>query len=269
MTLPFYKYQGTGNDFILIDNRAKALLERKDTAYIRTLCDRRFGIGADGLILLQNKEGYDFEMVYFNADGAESSMCGNGGRCITAFARYLGIVTDKATFLAIDGPHEAILRDDYWVELKMTDVPQVLMEDEHFELDTGSPHYVTFVEDVDDIDVFNNGQAIRYSQKYRKEGINVNFVEKTKEGIFVLTYERGVEAETLSCGTGVTAAAIAYHLDRPDGSRLRVPIQTKGGQLEVRIEPIGDGFQNIWLCGPTEVVFQGQVSKVLSPQSPT
>lgn len=268
MALPFFKYQGTGNDFILIDNRSTALLERKDTAIIRQLCDRRFGIGADGLILLQDKEGYDFEMVYFNADGAESTMCGNGGRCIVAFARYLGIVSDRAHFLAIDGPHEAIVRDEHWVELKMSDVPQVLVEDEHFELNTGSPHYVTFVEDVDDIDVVNNGQAIRYAEKYRKEGINVNFVEKTADGIFVLTYERGVEAETLSCGTGVTAAAIAYHLDRPDGSRLRVPITTKGGQLEVRIEPIGDGFQNIWLCGPTKMVFQGQLTQALSLQSP-
>lgn len=261
MNIPFFKYQGTGNDFILIDNRT-GILSGKEKSQIRLLCDRRFGIGADGLIFLQNKEGYDFEMVYFNADGSESTMCGNGGRCIVAFAHYLGLITDRAFFLAIDGPHEALLKEDAWVELKMSDVAEVQIEEDHYELDTGSPHYVTFVEDVDDIDVVNNGQAIRYSQKYKAKGINVNFVERQENGIIVLTYERGVEAETLSCGTGVTAAAIAYHL-RTKEPKLRIPIQTKGGKLEVRLEPSGSGgFQNIWLCGPTEMVFRGEVVKI-------
>lgn len=265
MNIPFYKYQGTGNDFVLIDNRAVTYLERKDTEQIKFLCDRRFGIGADGLILLQEKEGYDFEMVYFNADGAESTMCGNGGRCISAFAKHLGIAQDKAHFLAIDGPHDAILRADGWVELKMINVANVQFNDDHYELNTGSPHYVAFVEDVDDIDVVENGQAIRYSKKYRKEGINVNFVEKQKEGLFVLTYERGVEAETLSCGTGVTAAAIAYYLDQKNPELQQIPIQTKGGSLEVRVKPDTqneNAFLDIWLCGPATMVFEGNVSLV-------
>lgn len=260
MKIPFIKYQGTGNDFVLIDNREITYLTKEDTAKVQQLCDRRFGIGADGLILLQNKEGFDFEMIYFNSDGSESTMCGNGGRCITAFAKHLGIIQDKAYFLAIDGPHEAIIRADDWVELKMIDVPKVHCEAEHYELNTGSPHYVAFVEDVDDIDVVENGQAIRYSEAFRAEGINVNFVEKRKEEILVLTYERGVEAETYSCGTGATAAAIAYYLEAPDVSRQHVAIQTKGGNLAVRIVPNGNGgFEDVWLCGPAELVFVGTV----------
>jgi len=260
LKIPFIKYQGTGNDFVLIDNREANCLTKEDTAKVQKLCDRRFGIGADGLILLQNKEGFDFEMIYFNSDGSESTMCGNGGRCITAFAKHLGIIKDKAYFLAIDGPHEAIIRADDWVELKMIDVEQVHCKAEHYELNTGSPHYVTFVEDVDDIDVVENGQAIRYSETFRAEGINVNFVEKRKDEIIVLTYERGVEAETYSCGTGVTAAAIAYYLEAPDASRQQVAIQTKGGHLAVRIVPNGNGgFQDVWLCGPAELVFAGRV----------
>lgn len=263
MNIPFYKYQGTGNDFILIDNREQKYLNRSHQAQIQWLCDRRFGIGADGLILLQEKEGFDFEMVYFNADGAESTMCGNGGRCISAFAKHLGMVEGKAHFLAIDGPHDALFREDGWVELKMMNVSGVEFNEDHYVLNTGSPHYVAFVEDVDDIDVVQNGQAIRYSKKYRKDGINVNFVEKQKDKIFVLTYERGVEGETLSCGTGVTAAAIAYFLDQKDSSIRHVPIQTKGGGLEVSIEAAtqqGDAFHNIWLCGPAQLVFNGEVN---------
>lgn len=262
MRIPFYKYQGTGNDFVLIDNREHSYLSRADKATVHRLCDRRFGVGADGLILLQDREGYDFEMVYFNADGAESTMCGNGGRCITAFAHQLGIIKNKAHFLAIDGPHDALIRDDGWVELKMTNVPSITHNGDHYELDTGSPHYVTFVEDVDDINVMENGQAIRYSKKYREEGINVNFVEKKEAEIMVLTYERGVEAETLSCGTGVTAAAIAFHLENPDRVGNKVAIQTKGGKLEVRLESNGEGgFENIWLCGPAELVFKGVLNQ--------
>ncbi len=260
MQISFYKYQGTGNDFILIDQREQQFLNRSDTQRVNRLCDRRFGIGADGLILLQNREGYDFEMIYFNADGQESSMCGNGGRCIVAFAQYLGIIKDQAHFLAIDGPHEALVKADHWVDLKMINVDQVQISEDHYELDTGSPHYVTFVEDVDDIRVVENGQAIRYSEAYRAEGINVNFVEKMESGISVLTYERGVEGETLSCGTGVTAAAIAYYLDAPSANRQNVAIQTKGGALSVRFQSNSqNGFSDIWLGGPALQVFQGTI----------
>ncbi|MEM9824148.1 MAG: diaminopimelate epimerase [Bacteroidota bacterium] len=257
-SIPFYKYQGTGNDFILIDNRGAGHLQGRDTALIQQLCDRRFGIGADGLILLQERQGYDFEMVYFNADGRESSMCGNGGRCITAFAKFLDIIGESAHFLAIDGPHDAFVGIDNWVELKMTDVPEVEQGEDYFLLDTGSPHYIVFVEDIDDIDVIKNGQAIRYSKRFREEGVNVNFVEKKRNGIMVATYERGVEGETLSCGTGVTAAAIAYGLQTPEDGHREVAISSKGGRLKVRFQTTAEGkFYDIWLGGGAEQVFSG------------
>ncbi|HHM21915.1 MAG TPA: diaminopimelate epimerase, partial [Bacteroidetes bacterium] len=173
--LPFHKYQGAGNDFILIDNRQ--LLFAPDDDLVRLMCHRRFGIGADGLILLQNKKGYDFEMIYFNADGRKSTLCGNGGRCVAAFARQLGIVQNTTTFLATDGPHQAILHDDEWVDLQMGNVEQIEQGEDYFILNTGSPHYVVFVEDLRDINVKETGQAIRYSDRFRKEGINVDFVE--------------------------------------------------------------------------------------------
>ncbi len=252
----FYKYQGTGNDFVIIDNRNMQF--PKQEALVKKMCDRRFGIGADGLILLENETGYDFKMQYYNADGNESTMCGNGGRCITAFARKLGIIEEKALFLAIDGPHHARVSPDNQVELQMSDVKSVEIGDGYYVLDTGSPHYVIFVEDLDDIDVVENGQAIRYSKRFREEGVNVNFVEKTTEGILVATYERGVENETLSCGTGVTAAALAYHLSGKIAQSGTVAIQSKGGKLQVRYEAVEDGgFRQIWLCGKGELVFEG------------
>ena len=261
MNIPFSKYQGTGNDFVLIDNRKEVYLNIEDTAAIRQICDRRFGIGADGLILLEEADAYDFKMVYFNADGRQSSMCGNGGRCITAFAHHLGIIEQEARFLAIDGPHEARIREDQWVELKMIDVTEVEVGEDYFLLNTGSPHYIIFVEDIDDINVVENGQAIRYSRRFRKEGVNVNFVEKTSAGLIVATYERGVEDETLSCGTGVTAAAIAYHIDQQKEGE-EVAIESKGGRLAVRLAASGDGgFRDIWLCGPAQQVFSGVYKK--------
>ena len=255
--LPFHKYQGAGNDFILIDNRQ--LLFAPDDDLVRLMCHRRFGIGADGLILLQNKKGYDFEMIYFNADGRKSTLCGNGGRCVAAFARQLGIVQNTTTFLATDGPHQAILHDDEWVDLQMGNVEQIEQGEDYFILNTGSPHYVVFVEDLRDINVKETGQAIRYSDRFRKEGINVDFVEIKKDGsLAVATYERGVEAETLSCGTGVTAAAIAAFFKKNNTGAAEIPIFTKGGQLKVRLERDKTGFQNIWLCGPATRVFNGE-----------
>ena len=286
MTIPYYKYQGTGNDFILIDQREKAYLTKKDTTIINRLCDRRFGIGADGVMFLENKEGYDFEMVYFNADGSESSMCGNGGRCLTAFAHSLGVFKEKCRFWAIDGEHEAVVKKapknphlgkSLWVELKMIDVTHIEVGNDYFLMNTGSPHYVVFVEDLTDVDVYENGRAIRYSERFTKEGVNVNFVEilapqppkGARKGIEVATYERGVEDETFSCGTGVTAAAIAFHLK--NGASTQVPITTKGGQLEVKFQKNiekrnpdtigteGGGFENVWLCGLATQVFKGSI----------
>lgn len=256
----FFKYQGTGNDFIMIDQRETLYLTRADVDVIERLCDRRFGIGADGLILLQHLEGYDFEMIYFNSDGRESSMCGNGGRCIVAFAKQLQVIENQAHFLAIDGEHEAIVRPDGWVELKMTDVKSVENGSDFYYLNTGSPHYVTFVKDVKSVNVFEEGRAVRYNNRFKAKGTNVNFVEPIEnQGIMVATYERGVEDETFSCGTGVTAAAIAYYLKYNKTITPRIPIQVKGGKLEVRFEPEGQGFTNIWLCGPAELVFEGKV----------
>jgi diaminopimelate epimerase len=258
MKIPFYKYQGTGNDFVIIDQREQSFLRRDDQARIERLCDRRFGIGADGLMLLQQIAGYDFEMVYFNSDGRESSMCGNGGRCITAFAHRLGVFEKHCRFWAIDGAHDALVREDQWVELKMIDVQDIEQGRDFYYLNTGSPHYVSFREDLAGLDVYEAGRAIRYSDRFRAEGTNVNFVQIGAEGITVATYERGVEDETLSCGTGVTAAAIAYHLQSGHGAN-KVPIKVKGGELEVRFQVGPHGFSEIWLCGPAELVFVGSI----------
>ncbi len=257
MNIPFQKYQGTGNDFVMIDQRTEQFIHRSDTDLIALLCDRKFGIGADGLILLQNIADFDFEMIYFNADGHESSMCGNGGRCITAFAKALDIFDKTCTFKAIDGAHKARFLENGTVALEMSDVSEIEIGEDYFVLDTGSPHYIVFAEDVDDINVKETGSAIRYSTPYRKEGINVNFVEKTDHGLKVVTYERGVEDETLSCGTGVTAAALAHAVQFPN--KTSIPIQTKGGQLTVEFQKgdQNDSFTNIWLIGPATKVFTG------------
>jgi diaminopimelate epimerase len=259
MQIPFYKYQGTGNDFILIDNR-KNTVQNLSSNLIASCCDRKFGIGADGLMLLQNKAGFDFEMVYYNSDGNPSSMCGNGGRCITAFANFLGILKeDKAYFLAVDGPHEAVLTKENYVELKMTDVATNHYNSATIFLDTGSPHHIEFVQQIEGLDVYNKGKAIRNNTTYKKEGTNVNFVAvQDNNCIEVATYERGVEDETLSCGTGVTAAALAYHLEfSKDSPPLPIQIKTKGGQLKVHFKHQEHLFYDIWLCGPATPVFHG------------
>jgi diaminopimelate epimerase len=276
--IPFFKYQGTGNDFVMIDQRVEQFLKKTDVKTINHLCDRRFGIGADGLILLEypkntdlsrehREEGqFDFQMIYFNADGRESSMCGNGGRCLVAFANYLNVFKNDCVFNAIDGLHDAKVRADGWVELKMIDVPKVEIGKDYYLLNTGSPHFVVFVEDLTDINVYENGREIRYSERFYTEGVNVNFVEVRKDGsLEVATYERGVEAETFSCGTGVTAAAIAYALKTDyafkKNKALSVPILTKGGNLEVRLQRNAKGiFQDIWLCGPATQAFSGEVN---------
>jgi len=256
MQVQFYKYQGTGNDFIIFDNR-KNEYNFLNSDQIRRLCDRRFGIGADGLMLLNEKEGYDFEMKYFNADGGESSMCGNGGRCMTQFAYDLGIHRTTYKFLAIDGPHEAGIDTEGSISLKMKDVNDVKRIHSDYVLDTGSPHYVKLVSDVMNFDVTKKGHELRYSKEYEKEGINVNFVEQVSDDkIIVRTYERGVEGETYSCGTGVTAAAlICYH---NENGFNEVEVKTLGGNLSVEFVRVEEGhFREIWLRGPVEKVFEG------------
>jgi diaminopimelate epimerase len=259
MTFRFYKYQGTGNDFILADNR-KGEYTGISTDQVRRLCDRRFGIGADGLMLLNERSGYDFEMKYFNSDGKEGSMCGNGGRCMTKFAYHLGMHKEVYTFLASDGVHEAEIDIDGIVSLKMKDVKTIRKFHNDFILDTGSPHYVKMVSNVMDVDVFKKGSDIRHSKEFEEEGINVNFVEQTSDvnQIIVRTYERGVEDETYSCGTGVTAAAlVCYH---NENGYNEVEVKTLGGTLTVEYDKVDDySYKNIWLCGPALKVFDGAV----------
>ena len=256
MKIPFFKYQGTGNDFILLDNRA-GTFGSLHTQHIAAMCNRRFGIGADGLMLLNAHERYDFEMVYFNADGKEGSMCGNGGRCILRFAHDRGIRKEHYHFLAVDGEHEGRMEADGWVSLKMIDVDTIKDIDGDLVLNTGSPHLVRLCSDIADMDVYRKGMEIRYSPNYTNEGINVNFVEsKGKDSLFVRTYERGVEDETYSCGTGVTAAALTAFYD-PSGKNS-IDVQTKGGFLRVDYERKDNGqFSNIWLHGPATFVFEG------------
>lgn len=256
MSIQFYKYQGTGNDFVILDNRDQQY-NNLTVKQINFICNRRFGIGADGLMLLNNADGYDFEMKYYNADGRESSMCGNGGRCLVKFAWHMGIRKPQYNFIAVDGPHEAEIDDDGTVCLKMKDVNGVKDYHGDFILDTGSPHYVRMVQDVMELDVVKKGYDIRNSNAFAKDGINVNFVEnKGDYEIIVRTYERGVENETLSCGTGVTASAlVCYHNERGFNN---VTVHTRGGEITVEYDRVGDdAYENIWLCGPAEKVFEG------------
>jgi diaminopimelate epimerase len=254
----FYKYQGTGNDFIMVDNRDK-VFPKNNTKLVAQLCDRKFGIGADGLILLENDNSADFRMVYYNSDGNESTMCGNGGRCIVAFAKQLDIVDEEAYFIAIDGPHNATIHRDGNISLQMKDVNTVTVYENYVFMDTGSPHHVEIVEGLETFDVKKIGSAIRYSGLYGDKGSNVNFVSQQGTDKFsVRTYERGVEDETLSCGTGVTAVAIAMKvLNKSTGNTIA--LQTEGGLLNVSFENKGKQFYNIFLNGPAQFVFKGNV----------
>lgn len=255
--MTFYKYQGTGNDFIIFDNRDAKI--SFTTAQVAQMCNRHFGIGADGLMLLQKADGYDFKMVYYNSDGRESSMCGNGGRCITAFAKSLGIINDTASFLATDGPHTATIDANGIVSLHMGDVSGMDIHEGHTILNTGSPHYVLWVKDVKDIDVFREGRRIRNQPEFQPDGINVNFVQLHEGEISVRTYERGVEDETMSCGTGVTAAAIAATA-KFEG-RFDTAIDTPGGNLKVTFtKNTPTSATDVMLIGPAAFVFKGEIA---------
>ena len=254
MIIEFYKYQGTGNDFIMIDDREKEF-DLTENDLIAALCERRMGIGADGLILLREHDTLDFEMIYFNADGKQSSMCGNGGRCIIAFAQMLEMIEDETTFMAIDGEHKGRLMDD-GIYLQMQDVKKIEGVGDGLVLNTGSPHYIEMVDDLDNLDVNKEGRKIRNSAPFKKEGINVNFVLDANE-LQLRTYERGVEAETLSCGTGVIATAIAMHYANCIEETL-VNVKTKGGELTVSFEEFNSGYRNIWLSGEASMVFAGE-----------
>jgi len=255
--LEFYKYQGTGNDFILIDNR-QDVMGKSDAKLIEFLCDRRFGIGADGLILLEDDESTDFRMVYFNSDGNQSSMCGNGGRCIVAFAKKMGIIEDKTMFTAIDGLHQAEIQDGI-VSLTMKDVSEIRNKPNYHFLNTGSPHHVQLVDELDAYDVREEGQRLRYGL-YGQKGSNINFAEQLNEDEFkIRTYERGVEDETLSCGTGVTAAAIAMHHAQKT-QKQEIKISTLGGSLSVCFDFIDDSYTNVRLIGPAKFIYKGEIA---------
>ena len=257
MNIHFYKYQGAGNDFILIDNRNE-VVNHHNAKLISRLCDRRFGIGGDGIMFLQNSDDYDFEMIYYNADGQPSSMCGNGGRCMVAFAKHLGIIDSETEFLAVDGSHHAKISDSGdWVSLQMIDVDTITTDGDAYVLNTGSPHYITLADGLKEKDVYADGYAIRNNDTYRANGINVNFVEPLDDGYFVRTFERGVEDETFACGTGVTAVALAMAKHNNQTGQITTPIKVLGGDLNIRFDYNGQKFTNIFLEGPAVKVFEG------------
>ena len=258
MILEFYKYQGTGNDFVMIDNRSN-FFPKENTQLVAHLCDRRFGIGADGLILLDNDTDTDFRMVYYNSDGNLSSMCGNGGRCLVAFAKKLNIIQNETTFIATDGLHYATVADDGVVSLQMIDVEEIKNTSEYSFLNTGSPHHVQLVADLEHYNVKENGAAIRYGALYGKPGSNVNFVKKIDATTFALrTYERGVEDETLACGTGATAVAIAMNaIGQTDLNTININVE--GGKLAVSFDKNNGKYSNVFLKGPAEFVFKGTI----------
>lgn len=271
----FFKYQGAGNDFIVIDNRDMKF-DATNVPLIKNLCDRRFGIGADGLMLLQNHADYDFEMRYFNADGREGSMCGNGGRCIVAFAKDLGIFEgEKTDFLAVDGPHTAILteisaiqavaetqinRPLYTVKLQMIDLNTILSDGRAWVLDTGSPHYVEEISGLQDFPLIEEAKKIRYGSSYGAKGINVNYVESTGPDAYAIrTYERGVEDETYACGTGATAAALAMAHQLGKEGTHKIQMQAIGGLLTIHFNKSKNQFTEVYLEGPATFVFEGKI----------
>lgn len=253
MTIAFNKYHGAGNDFIIIDNRS-LFFDKKDSSLISSICNRQIGIGADGLILLENDKETDFKMVYYNADGNESTMCGNGGRCLVAYANNLGIIQGETSFIAIDGIHKATIDKNKNVNLQMKDVDFIERLTDDFVLDTGSPHYVKIVNEYTD-NFVNEARAIRNSTRFIKEGINVNFIKVQAENLEIRTFERGVENETLACGTGCVAAALSV-MNRNEKINS-VNLKAIGGQLKVTASRTKEGFNNVWLFGPTAFVFNG------------
>jgi diaminopimelate epimerase len=254
MNLTFYKYQGTGNDFVMIDNRSKTF-KKHNIDLVLKLCDRHFGVGADGVILIENDTEFDFKMIYYNADGSET-FCGNGGRCATSFAKYLNIIENSTHFIAIDGPHFATIENNI-VSLKMIDVDDIRIQENSVFVYTGTQHHIALVDNLDAYPVFENGKKIRNS--YKAPGSNVNFVEQvTADSFRVRTYEKGVENETLACGTGVTAVAIAMHKIKKTKSNL-ISLPVEGGTLEVSFTEENGVYKNVFLKGPATFVFKGEV----------
>ena len=261
MKLSFFKYHGAGNDFIIIDGHSNSFAVNLGRESIQWLCDRRFGIGSDGLMIITDSDISDFKMLYYNSDGNPSSMCGNGGRCIVYLAQKLGFFTGQSTiFEAIDGKHNAKVVADNIVTLQMNEVDEIISYKDAYIIDTGSPHYITFLEDISDVDVIERGRKVRNSDYFKEDGINVNFVQLIDDTIYIRTYERGVEDETLACGTGVTAAAIICgHLNDQD-KNYNYNVVAKGGELSVSYSKNGDLFSDIWLTGPAVQVYEGVIN---------
>ena len=265
MKIQFYKYQGTGNDFVMVDNR-DGCFNYNNTEFISSICDRKHGIGCDGLILIEDDIDLDFNMRYFNSDGSQLGMCGNGARCVTHFAKKLGIINNSAIFQAIDGIHHAEIIDNNYARVKMNDIDMSNYDliDKNFDniyLNTGSPHLVINSNDIDKIDVFNEGRKIRFDDTYKKEGVNINFVEVASDNSLckVRTYERGIEDETLSCGTGAIAVAVVLNYSNIV-SKKEIKISMKGGDLNVSFDRVGDNFSNIWLSGVVSEVYKGEIN---------
>lgn len=257
MTLHFYKFHGTGNDFILIDNR-DSKIANINPEQIKYLCHRNFGIGADGLMLLNKHEYFDFEMEYFNSDGSGGAMCGNGGRCIVAFAKKLGLIQENTKFMANDGAHEASINEFGEIKLKMMDVEEITHTQNNLFINTGAPHHIVFDDNIGGLNVNEIGKAIRYSKEYKDTGTNVNFVQVKDRGIEIRTYERGVENETLACGTGAVASAISYYIKfKPDSQNINV--KTLGGELRVSFIENENKYTEVYLTGLAKFVFEGQI----------
>jgi len=257
MNIPFTKYQGTGNDFVIFNGFELGNDFSLTKDQIIKICDRRFGIGSDGMLLLQEHPEYDFRMIYFNADGSRGSFCGNGGRCIAAFAHQLGLVKEKTCFIADDGVHHARIIHKDWVELKMNDVTGIRPVLEGHYLHTGTEHYVEIVDDLALIDVFNKGKKLRHHSTFKPNGTNVNFISIRANELDIRTYEKGVEAETLACGTGAMASAIVLVKKQKQLGDFNIKVHAKGGELAIRFHYDGVKFTNIWLCGGAGFVFEG------------
>ena len=256
MHLKFSKYHGTGNDFIMIYNHNKSYSFSQ--SYVKKMCDRSYGVGADGLIIIEKTLHADFKIIYYNADGFVGSMCGNGSRCAVSFAKKLGLIQNQCEFLAYDGMHKGLILENGLVSIEMVDVSLIEAQNNTLKIDTGSPHLICFRNTVTEIDVKHEGASIRNSSDYIEDGINVNFVQLIKNELFIRTYERGVEDETLSCGTGAVASAIAaYESGLLNSDRIKVNVL--GGQLEVSFSKVGSKYSNIHLIGPTKFVFNGEV----------
>lgn len=259
MDINFYKYNGAGNDFVVLDNRDE-WFDWNDKKLIQKLCDRKFGVGADGVLLLQNKDGYAFEMLYANSDGSRGSMCGNGGRCISAFAHKLGILATEteSLFWGPDGEHKAIVKKDGTISIQMINVTKITEQNNLDFVHTGTDHHIQFVTHLESFPICTEVRKVRDTQS-DPNGVNINYVEKQNGQWHVRTYERGVEDETLACGTGATAVAILLaHQGKITGNSCDIVMP--GGILSISFEKTDSGFQNVWLTGPAEFVYTGTIT---------